>query len=219
MAGNAQSPKLEETRVLPLFPTFTWLLRLEEAVRTPINEQIMRRLGDLQSAKPFQQPGQLQQTHQRMHEDEAFAGLIPHIISATQGALEFLKVKYRSFEITGCWANIAGPGLGHKEHSHPNNYLSGVYYVSVPPGGDAITFHDPRIQPSIFMPPTRELNTENAGKMNIGVKPGTLLLFPAWLHHSVPANRSSQSRVSVAFNIMFSQFETDVSPPLWEGNL
>ena len=38
------------------------------------------------------------------------------------------------------------PGAAHGLHSHPNNFLSGVYYVRVPSGGDTINFHDPRSQ-------------------------------------------------------------------------
>jgi uncharacterized protein (TIGR02466 family) len=213
------NPYLEESRVLPLFPTFAWYVRLNRQTREPINQAIMARLEEMMAAKPTRQAGQLLQTDQRMHEDPAFAGLLPHIFSATQGALAFMKVRYQSFQITGCWANVAEAGLSHKEHCHPNNYLSGVYYVAAPEGGDAITFHDPRPQPNIFMPPTHELTNENAGKMNIGIKPGTLVLFPAWLNHSVPPNRSNDLRVSVAFNLMFNQFETDMSPPMWKGNL
>ena len=33
--------------------------------------------------------------------------------------------------ITGCWANINPPAAYHPTHNHPNNYLSGVYYVAV----------------------------------------------------------------------------------------
>jgi hypothetical protein len=30
----------------------------------------------------------------------------------------------------------------HRAHSHPNNYLSAVYYVRTWPGADSINFHD-----------------------------------------------------------------------------
>jgi Putative 2OG-Fe(II) oxygenase len=31
-------------------------------------------------------------------------------------------------------------------HQHPNNLLSGVYYVRTHPGADTMNFHDPRNQ-------------------------------------------------------------------------
>jgi hypothetical protein len=35
------------------------------------------------------------------------------------------------------------------------------------------------------------------------------------LHHSVDANASGETRVSVSFNLMFSAFTTALSTPLW----
>ena len=37
---------------------------------------------------------------------------------------------------------------------------------------------------------------------------GSLLLFPAWLQHSVDANGSTRPRISLSFNLMFTGFET-----------
>ena len=64
-------------------------------------------------------------------------------------------------------------------HSHPNNYLSGVYYVRTGPGADTINFHDQRIQSGIICPPITELTRENTDQVVIKVKSGTLLMFPA----------------------------------------
>ena len=47
------------------------------------------------------------------------------------------------------------------------------------------------------------------------VRNGTLLLFPAYLHHSVDPNMSEHERVSLSFNIMFSSFTEHLSQPLW----
>ena len=46
---------------------------------------------------------------------------------------------------------------------------------------------------------------------------GTLLAFPAYLQHSVDANASAEERISISFNIMFSDFTENLSKPLW-GN-
>ncbi|MEM9530946.1 MAG: 2OG-Fe(II) oxygenase family protein [Pseudomonadota bacterium] len=211
--------QLAQARVLPLFPTFVWYAQLAEAEREPINAQLRHRLDQMTPDPGVNRAQQLLQTNQRLHEDPALAGLLPFIDGAVKGALDFLKVKYQRFRITGCWANLAGPGLSHKMHCHPNNFFSGVYYVDAGPGGDHITFHDPRPQPNVLMPPTRELTNDNAGKVTIGVKPGTLVLFPGWLNHSVDPNQSPGQRISVAFNIMFDDFAQTMSPPMWEGNL
>jgi hypothetical protein len=35
------------------------------------------------------------------------------------------------------------------------------------------------------------------------------------LTHSVDANTSDQTRISISFNVMFSAFAQKMSPPLW----
>jgi ectoine hydroxylase-related dioxygenase (phytanoyl-CoA dioxygenase family) len=44
---------------------------------------------------------------------------------------------------------------------------------------------------------------------------GSLILFPAWLPHSVDANRSDRERISISFNLMFATYAEALSPPLW----
>ena len=45
---------------------------------------------------------------------------------------------------------------------------------------------------------------------------GTLLVFPAWLEHSVDANASESERISISFNVMFSSFSEHLTRPLWQ---
>ena len=62
-------------------------------------------------------------------------------------------------------------------------------------GADTINFHDPRPQAGVIRPPVRQLTAENADLIVVNVKDGTLLLFPAWLEHSVDPNRSQRPRI------------------------
>jgi ectoine hydroxylase-related dioxygenase (phytanoyl-CoA dioxygenase family) len=61
-----------------------------------------------------------------------------------------------------------------------------------------------------------ELTAENTDQVVVKVTDGTLLIFPAWLPHSVDANRSESERISISFNIMFSSFTESMSGPLWD---
>jgi uncharacterized protein (TIGR02466 family) len=99
-------------------------------------------------------------------------------------------------------------------HSHPNNFLSGVYYVQVPSGAGTIHFHDPRPQTAIIRPPVVELTAYNNDLTVVSVDEGTLLVFPAWLLHSVSINSAKERRISVSFNVMFVAYEETMSPPL-----
>jgi ectoine hydroxylase-related dioxygenase (phytanoyl-CoA dioxygenase family) len=63
--------------------------------------------------------------------------------------------------------------------------------------------------------PVSELSAENTDQVVVRVAPGTLLLFPAWLPHSVDANRSAERRISVSFNLMFEAPAQVLARPLW----
>ena len=82
-------------------------------------------------------------------------------------------------------------------------------------GADTINFHDPRSQTEIIKPPVTALTAENTDQVVVKVSNGTMLIFPAWLAHSVDANRSGETRISIGFNIMFSAYAEITSKPLW----
>jgi len=134
------------------------------------------------------------------------------------GVLRFLHVAHTGFEITGCWVSVNTRGAAHRVHTHPNNFLSCVYYVQTQPGADTINFHDPRIQTSIIRPPVTQLTGENTDQTVVQVQDGTLLFFPSWLPHSVDANSSDQPRISVSCNVMFRGYTETMSKPLWTGS-
>jgi uncharacterized protein (TIGR02466 family) len=146
-----------------------------------------------------------------------FVELVEAIDRLARSVLGFLKIADGELSITGMWLNVNGPGAGHPRHSHPNNFLSGVYYVSVPARANAISFHDPRVQASVVRPPVTELTGENADRAVVQVESGCLLAFPAWLEHSVDQNPSNERRISLSYNLMFARYAEELSRPLWEG--
>ena len=160
-------------------------------------------------------PGQGWQSEQTLHGREELGQLAACVGNAAKSILRFLRVGYEACEITGCWATVLATGAAHKAHSHPNNFLSGVYYVRTRPGSDAINFHDPRTQAGVIRPPVVELTAQNTDQVVVRVTNGTLLMFPSYLEHSVDANASEEERISVSFNVMFSSFTEKLSKPLW----
>ena len=134
-----------------------------------------------------------------------------------RGICDSLTLVYDRVEITGCWANVSRRGYPHRQHFHPNNYLSGAYYVKTAPGADSISFHDPRPQAGLIVPPARDQDRANPDRVSLDVREGMLVVFPAWLQHSVDPNMSDETRVSVAFNAMFPTFGDKMAQPLWRG--
>jgi uncharacterized protein (TIGR02466 family) len=140
---------------------------------------------------------------------------VSHFRAGVEQVLELLRVGSAPFEITGLWVNVAAPGGAVRMHHHPNNFLSGVYYVQVQEGADSINFHDPRPQAAVVRPPVTELTAYNTDQVVVRAEEGDLLIFPSWLPHSVDPNRSDRARISASFNAMFSSFAETMSEPLW----
>jgi uncharacterized protein (TIGR02466 family) len=206
---------MEASEVIPLFPSLVWKIQLEAGLRDSSNAGIVAALADMRRTLPPLEPGQGWQSEQSLHRHPAFRDLMTCVERGVNGILRFLHVGDDAFEVTACWATVLAPGAAHKLHSHPNNYLSGVYYVQLGRGADTINFHDPRRQTAVIRPPVTRLTAENTDQVVIRVRSGTLLMFPSFLEHSVDQNASRHERVSVSFNVMFSAFTERLSKPLW----
>ena len=210
-----KDPWIETSDVIPMFPTLVWKIQLRAELHEAIDATILAALAEMRRHVPELTPGRGWQSNQTLHELEGFRDLISCIDDAATSVLRFLRIADHAFEITACWANVLARGAAHRAHSHPNNFLSGVYYVRTYPGTDTLNFHDPRNQTGIVRPPVVELTSENTDQVVVRIKNGTLLVFPSWLQHSVDTNTSEEERISISFNIMFSSFTEKLSRPLW----
>jgi len=208
-------PWLQASNVIPMFPTLVWKILLKPELRDAIDAKVLATLEGLRRDLPTVKPGHGWQSEQTLHQRDEFQELISCVSSVAKSILRFLRIGQEAFEITGCWATVLAKGAIHKSHSHPNNFLSGVYYVRTHPGADTINFHDPRSQTSVIRPPVVELTAENTDQVVVRVTNGTLLMFPSYLEHSVDTNMSAEERISISVNIMFSSFAEKLSKPLW----
>jgi uncharacterized protein (TIGR02466 family) len=209
---------MPETNIHDLFPTPLWVVDFDEEVFVPVNKEIEAGLASLIEHCPNVPPGGTFQTDTDLYEFEEFAEIIALIGTSVKGALDFLGIE-ELFEITGCWANINPVGGINTPHTHPNNYLSGVYYVKTGEGSDRIFFSDPRPQASVVSPQVKEDNIYTGNEVSMEAKVGRLIIFPAWLTHGVPANQSGDDRISISFNIMFPSFGDHMSKPKWSPTL
>lgn len=215
MAISGRQSWIENSDVLSLFPTLVWRIQLRAEVHESIDGRALGLLHSLRRGLSGLRAGEAWQSGHALHGREELRELCNCVSRAAASVLQFLKIGDEAIEITGCWMNLYAPGAAHRAHSHPNNFLSAAYYVRASPGADAINFHDPRSQTGIIRPPVTELTAVNTDQVVVRVTNGTLLVFPSYLHHSVDANASGEARVSVSFNLMFSEFTTALSKPLW----
>jgi len=215
MTNPGKHSWIENSDVVSLFPTLVWKIQLRAEVHDPIDASALGLLNALRQGQPELKAGEAWQSAHALHGRVELHELCDCVSRAAASVLQFLKIGAEAIEITGCWVNLYAPGAAHRAHSHPNNFLSAVYYVRTGPGADSINFHDPRSQAGILRPPVTELTSANTDQVVVRVKNGTLLVFPSYLQHSVDANASSEGRVSVSFNLMFSAFTEGLSKPLW----
>jgi uncharacterized protein (TIGR02466 family) len=214
VASRERGAWIEASEVIPMFPTFVWKTQLRAQLGDAIEGRILATLSSMRRGLELS-PGEAWQSEKALHEREELGEFVGCVQDAARSVLRFLRIGCDELEVTGCWATVLAQGAAHRMHSHPNNFLSGAYYVRTHPGADSINFHDPRPQTTIIRPPVVELTAENTDQVVVRVKNGTLLLFPSYLEHSVDANASKEQRISLSFNLMFSSFAENLSKPLW----
>lgn len=212
------SLKISDMRVVELFPTPLWSVDLEPSAAAALNARLLSEIDKLLSPRPAVPKGGSWQTDPVLHRHPGFAELVDFTDRAVRGALRFLALKTPQASITGMWANINPRGGQSSAHTHPNNFLSAVYYVQVPKGEGVIQFADPRPQAEVMMPPVSEGNRFNGNQMSVDVVAGRLVMFPAWMRHNVPPNKGDEERISIAINYMLEQYVETSSPPLWQGS-
>lgn len=111
------------------------------------------------------------------------------------------------WEIVSLWININGPQHRNSPHTHPGSSFSGCFYVDVPiDSGDIVFYRDSGEihlmtywgDATTFTSPT-ELS-----KVTTGYNPieGMMLIFPSHITHLVQENKSSEERISIAFNLV-----------------
>jgi uncharacterized protein (TIGR02466 family) len=207
-----------KSTLLRFFPTCVWVFDLVPGDAKALSAAIIKTVESaLPPASKLPRDHSLQSgTH--LHELPEFKPLVTHALDAGREILKNLGHEPAPMEMTGCWANISVPDARHGEHSHPNNYLSGVYYVKTPKGGDSINFYDPRPQAHVVAPHVATFSPNHASSVHVEVQPGRLVLFPGWLRHSVDPNRGDGVRMSIAFNLMFSDYTAQQSRPRFKGD-
>ena len=119
----------------------------------------------------------------------------------------------KPFQVTSSWLNIASKkqlGINQVSHNHAvyRTAVTGVYYVTVghsdlAPEDDYT--HD--VAGSVRSTPIRLTRAQSLAESPLHPrflifhpKPGTILLFPSWLHHAADIHLGDEERVSYAFN-------------------
>ncbi len=102
---------------------------------------------------------------------------------------------------TSMWAIINKKGNFNIEHTHSNNYLSAAYYVKAPQNCGNFKASNPNIISRNIYPKSNQSTELNSNSVSIEINEGDLMIFPAYLPHSVEENKSVEERVIISFNL------------------
>ncbi|MDA0656889.1 MAG: TIGR02466 family protein [Proteobacteria bacterium] len=107
----------------------------------------------------------------------------------------------QGIRLTQCWVNIYQRGFAHELHTHPNNILSGVYYVKAPPGCSEILFHAPHAFSMIR--PERRVET-GLNRLSHAIQPreGDMVVFNSAVKHNVPPSVIDEERIIISANAL-----------------
>ena len=98
------------------------------------------------------------------------------------------------------WATVLESSGHQLPHIHPNGWLSGVYYVTVPEEIDRGDPAGPGCLEIGFL--DTDLPCTRAPEIRcIAPEPGSLLLFPSYYFHRTVPFDSERSRISIAFDV------------------
>ena len=126
-----------ESSIVNIFPIPVWVHRLGAEQAESVNRSALALIDTIKAGQPAVAPGRHWQTPNDLQKRPEMDELNGYVATATGAILDHLKIEYGSFLITGCWANIMPKGSPPRpSHTHPNNFLSGVYYVQTPAAGD-----------------------------------------------------------------------------------
>jgi uncharacterized protein (TIGR02466 family) len=183
---------MNNTRIMDLFPTPLYINNIDAPL---INQQKTYLLN----LPKILNTGNLRSESGHIFEHSLFAELKKTI---NEHIKEYVNIVYPNSNldvyITQSWANYTEPNQYHHKHSHPNSFISGVFYVNAIKNEDMIKFY--KDLPFIYQINHNQPNNYNSGDVAILIESGDLVLFPSNFQHNVPPTTSKETRISISFN-------------------
>jgi uncharacterized protein (TIGR02466 family) len=183
---------MNNTRIMDLFPTPLYINNID-------NPLINHQKDYLLNLPKILNTGNLRSESGYIFEHSLFAELKKTI---NEHIKEYVNIIYPNSNlnvyITQSWANYTDPNQYHHKHSHPNSFISGVFYVNAIKNEDIIKFY--KDLPFIYQINHNQPNNYNSGDVAILVETNDLVLFPSNFTHNVPPTISKETRISISFN-------------------
>ena len=104
------------------------------------------------------------------------------------------KLKGNGWNINRVWYQIYNKHDYHEWHNHSDTSFANVYYLNLPSDSVSTQFYD----------------TLNNKIINVEVKEGDILTFPAFYLHKSPPNLSTRKKIVIAFNSNFPSYQVAI---------
>lgn len=139
-----------------------------------------------------------------LREDFVFLSKITNIIELT---IKDFHLKSCSISLNSLWVNINPKWAYNKRHIHPNNHLSGVFYIKVPKNSGNLVFVNDNMQINQlheFINDDVNKTIKSYPSYEYEPEEGRMFIFDSMLPHYVEQNLSREDRISVSFNLNLS---------------
>ena len=132
---------------------------------------------------------------------KALASLKKFIIKkAKEYTRDILEIKEEIY-LTQSWSTINTLNGFHKLHSHPNTFISLVYYAQCEDGLIFFDLNTSSIRECFnFQYTIKNYNIYNSENWRLQVQAGDIVLFPGHIRHGSAVNESSIPRIIVGAN-------------------
>jgi uncharacterized protein (TIGR02466 family) len=131
--------------------------------------------------------------------------LVDSIFQSAKFCLDTYGFREGSCKLTigNLWININTGKDVNMVHTHPTSFLSAVYYVKASKQSAPIVFYKDFAEDFAItaVAPVERHTQLSASTAKYPPKAGRLVMFPAWLPHSVLPSNEEENRISIAFNL------------------
>lgn len=103
------------------------------------------------------------------------------------------------YQIDGAWSVSLRPGGFHKDHFHPQGWLSSAFYVQTP--DQALDTEDRQGWIRFGQPPI-PVDPALPAAHYVRPQPGRLVLFPSYMWHGTEPFTTNEKRMTIAFDVV-----------------
>jgi len=133
-----------------------------------------------------------------IYRDKKFAELNQWVTERIYAYCTETGIDAADLKNSGSWFNVYRRGDYQEKHVHPNSIISAIYILTASKDSAKIHFTTP-LNDMFYVKRTSQ-QQQSAQQIKCESVPGTLIVFPSYLPHSVERHDSDSLRISLSYN-------------------